>query len=251
MNLPTTADLEVTADAPALAEGAARRFADLARQAAAAQGKFCVALSGGSTPQALYARLAQAPYPNAIPWDKVHLFWGDERCVAPDHADSNFNMARRALLEAIAIPPQNLHRIRGEERPEQAAYRYEIELRSFFSGQSWPRFDLVLLGLGDDGHTASLFPGCAALQERERWAAVVPHTTPPPPLVARVTLTLNALNAAAQAIFLVAGAGKAKILARALENAAGAEKLPAQLIQPTDGRLLWLVDRAARESYEG
>jgi 6-phosphogluconolactonase len=221
---------------PALVERAAQLFSQTAAQAIQEHGRFAVALSGGSTPRALYARLATLQ----LPWQAIHLFWGDERCVPPDHPDSNYRMTAESLLDQILIPPENIHRIPGELPPEQAAEAYEQDLRAFF-GDS-PRFDLVLLGMGDDGHTASLFPGAPALAESVRWAVATEHTAPPLPLVSRVTLTFGVFNAACRVVFLVSGSGKAPRLA---EIQRGGSSLPAAHIQPQDGELLWLMDSDA------
>jgi 6-phosphogluconolactonase len=224
-----------------LFEAAAQRFCTLARQAVDQRGAFTAALAGGATPRRLYERLGEADYAGQVDWQKVHLFWGDERCVPPDHPDSNFQMAKEALLDKVGIPVENIHRMRGELPPTQSAEAYEAELKGFFMYQQWPRFDLVLLGMGEDGHTASLFPGSEALDENERWVVAVEHTTPPPPLVSRLTLTLPALNATRQVIFLVAGAGKAERLREVLKGERG-KKLPVQRIKPSEGKVLWEVD---------
>jgi 6-phosphogluconolactonase len=231
------AEHEILPDARMLAARAAGEFVRLAGQALRTRGRFTAALAGGATPQRMYALLAEAQ----LDWRGVLFFWGDERCVPPDHADSNYRMAAEALLNRIPIPPENIHRIRGELPAEEAARLYELELRRV----SVVRLDLVLLGLGPDGHTASLFPGTAALHEAARWTAAVPHTTPPPPLVDRVTLTLPVLNAAANVLFLVAGADKAEVLTRILRGPSQPDLLPAQAVRPVDGRLRWLLDRPA------
>lgn len=221
-----------------LVEHAAQLFV---QQAVAARGRFSVALSGGSTPRALYERLASAEFSGRIPWQDVHLFWGDERCVLPDHADSNYRMVAESLLGQVPLPAENIHRIHGELTPHEAAAHYEVGLRAFFG--STPVFDLALMGMGDDGHTASLFPDSPALAESACWAVAVEHTAPPPPLVSRVTLTFEVFNAARRVVFLVTGAGKAQKLA---EIRRGAD-LPAGRIRPPSGDLLWLVDEAAAE----
>jgi len=219
----------------ALVEQTAELFIETAADAIRARGRFAAALAGGSTPRALYERLSRMP----LDWQNIHLFWGDERCVPPGHADSNYRMTAESLLDHIPIPPENIHRILGELSPAQAAESYEQELRAFF-GDS-PRFDLVLLGMGDDGHTASLFPGSPALAEFVRWAVAVEHTTPPLPLVSRVTLTFGVFNAARRVIFLVSGGGKASRLAEIQRG----DDYPAGRIQPADGDLLWFLDESA------
>ncbi len=238
--------LQVLPDLKALASAAADLFILQAAAAVASRGRFCAALSGGSTPAALFQQLRTPATLRKIDWPRVHLFWGDERCVPADHPESNYQMARQTLLDYVPIPARNLHRIPAEVGAEAAAAAYEETLRTFFGVESWPLFDLMLLGLGEDGHTASLFPGSPALLEKDHWTAAVEHHTPPPPLVDRVSLTLPVINAARQAVFLVSGAGKAEILARVL-HPLGAEDLclPAQHVRLPEGQLTWLVDRAA------
>jgi len=228
--------IEIFNSPEALIHRAAQLFARQVSQAVAQRGQFSVALAGGKTPQALYEHLATL----ALPWQQMHFFWSDERCVGPLEAGSNYGMAFKAWLSRVPIPAENIHRILGELPPQQAAERYENELRSFFGKQ--PRFDLALLGMGEDGHTASLFPGSSALQETQAWVVCVPHDTPPPPLVTRVTLTFTALNACRLALFLVSGKGKAPRLAEIRRGESG---LPAEKVQPPKGKLLWLVDSAA------
>lgn len=233
-------ELTVVSDAERLAEAAARRIVALASAAVARRGRFVVALSGGSTPRATYRLLATEPHASAIDWLRVQVFWGDERCVPPHHADSNYRVARRALLDHVDLPARNVHRIRGELTPEEAAAAYRAELEAALGDRG--RFDLILLGLGPDGHTASLFPGTTALEEGQR-AVVAVHLEE---LGAwRVTLTLPVLNAARHVMFLVSGADKANALARVLEG----ERLPAGLVQPSDGSLTWLVDRKAAAGF--
>ena len=219
---------------------AAERFAELAQQAAQARGRFTVALSGGSTPRGLYALLATAEYRERIPWSHVHLFWGDERCVPPDHPESNYRMVQESLLSKIAIPERNVHRMAGEKEPQIAAAEYEAELKNFFrlSEGALPRFDLILLGLGEDGHTASLFPGSEALEDTEHLVVAIcveqlkTH---------RLTLTLPVLNNAAQVIFLVAGESKSAILKEVLRADPFSSNLPAAKVQPVTGGLTWMV----------
>jgi 6-phosphogluconolactonase len=215
---------------------AAERFIGLASAAISERGHFFVALSGGSTPRPVYALLAEEPFVSRVDWTRVHVFWGDERCVPPDHPDSNYRMASRALLDHVPIPAENVHRIQGELLPQEAALVYRAELREVLGDDR--RFDLILLGMGTDGHTASLFPGAMALEERERdvVAVYVEKRT-----AWRVTLTLPLINAARHVMFLVSGAGKAPLLARVRAG----DPLPAALVQPEDGQLTWLVDRHA------
>jgi 6-phosphogluconolactonase len=229
-------EIEIYADADALARAAAEHFVVQAAQAIAARGRFVVALAGGSTPCATYALLASDGFTAKVDWLRVHVLWGDERCVPPNHRDSNYRLAREALLNRVPIPNANVHRIRGELSPAQAAATYESELETILGADG--RFDLILLGLGADGHTASLFPDTAALEERTRWA-IENHVEK---LNAwRVTLTLPIINAARQVTFLVSGAAKADALARIQAG----EPLPAGLVQPTEGRVMWLVDQQA------
>jgi 6-phosphogluconolactonase len=228
-------------DADHLAHAAAEHFTTLATKAIATRGQFAVALSGGSTPRATYTLLATEEFTAGVDWPRVHIFWADERCVPPDDPGSNYWMTREALLDHVPLLASNIHRIRGEMEPEAAAQAYAVELRAFF-GTQWPSFDLVLLGMGNDGHTASLFPGSAALHEETRPAvAVTAHYQDRP--AHRVTLTLPAINAARQVIVLATGAAKAETLQAVLEGPA--DRFPAQFIRPTSGQLTWLVDSAA------
>jgi len=229
-------EIVVLPDPAALAREAADRVVALARSAIAAQGCFTVALSGGSTPRLLYEQLVTQP----IEWNYVHIFWGDERCIPPDHPDSNYGMARRAWLSHIDLPAQNVHRLKGELDPAQAAQQYEDELRALFG--TLPRFDLILLGMGNDAHTASLFPGTPALHEQQRW--VVAHYVDK--LQAnRLTLTPPIFNHAANVIFLIAGHDKATALQSVWHGPHDPDRFPAQIVMPTTGRVIWLVDQAA------
>src|SRR5579871_3259137 len=233
-------------DKIALSRDAAYRFTALAALSARTGRPFTVALSGGSTPAILYRLLAAPPFRDAISWRDVHLFFGDERCVPPDSPDSNFRMASETLLSQIEIPPQKVHRMPGEMADhDTAARQYESDLRAFFhlSAGEYPRFDLILLGMGPDGHCASLFPHKPALQEQQR---LVVATEPGlKPFVPRLTLTLPVLNNAANILFLVAGADKAETLARVLEGPLDPEALPSQAVVPANGSLTWLVDKEA------
>jgi 6-phosphogluconolactonase len=229
-------------DAEGVAQAAAEELASAAGRAVAARGRFTLALSGGSTPRRLYALLADpgAPYRGRVPWDRTHVFFGDERPVPPEHPDSNYRMARETLLERV--PVASVHRIHGED--PGAAEAYEAELRHFFgipAGGAPPHLDLVLLGLGPDGHTASLFPGTTALDEATRWVVspFVPRLG-----TRRTTLTLPVIDRARAVLFLVSGAEKAPALARVIAAAPGAAALPAALVRPAAGAL-WIVDDAA------
>ena len=221
----------------ALADAAAQDFARRAGEAIDASGRFTVALAGGSTPKVAYELLARE-YAGRIDWGKVHVFFGDERTVPPDHEDSNYRMTKEALLDHVQVGSE--HRMRGELPPAEAASAYEEELRSFFGEP--PRLDLVMLGIGEDGHTASLFPHTPALDVRDRLAVENPveklETT-------RLTLTVPVINAAGAVVFLVAGEGKAQALKEILEGDADPHEYPAKLVSPEDGEPLWMVDREA------
>ena len=239
-------EIKVFADPTQVAREAAFEFARLATTAVEKQGHCAVALAGGSTPRSLYSLLADdESWRRQMPWDKLHFFWGDERHVPPDHKDSNYRMAYEAMLSKVPVPSSNVHRIRSEELDAQkAANAYEQELQSFFQLEPGrlPRFDLVLLGMGPDGHTASLFPGTTALHEMDRLVAatwVQKFNT------YRITLTLPVLNNAANVIFLVCGAEKTEVLRTVLSSESGTAQFPAQLVQPLAGRLLWLLDEGA------
>ena len=238
-------EVRILADAAAIAKRAAEEFLKSANTAATTKGSFSVALAGGSTPKALYALLSGDALRGQLPWDKTQLFFGDERNVKPTHPDSNFRMATETLISKVPLKPEQVHRIKAEnQNTEQAALEYEQELRSHFKladGEA-PRFDLVLLGMGNDGHTLSLFPGTKALRDNGRlvvrnWVGKL--------LAERVTLTAPAVNNAALIMFMVAGADKAPSLKAVLEGPYEPEQLPAQFIDPRNGRLLWLVDVTA------
>jgi 6-phosphogluconolactonase len=237
---PSLQDIDVQPDPSAVAVRGAEDFVRLADKALRTGGRFTVALAGGSTPKRMYTLLTEAQ----LNWSAIHFFWGDERCVPPDHADSNYRMVAEALLDHIVIPLENIHRIRGELSAARAARVYAAELRRAF-GTGLPHFDLILLGLGPDGHTASLFPNTPAVREVTCWTAAVRHRSPPPPCIDRVTLTLPVINAALNVTFLVIGADKADILARVLQNLPKPDLLPAQAVKPKEGCLRWLLDRSA------
>jgi 6-phosphogluconolactonase len=239
--------VNVLSDPEAVAQTAASRVARVASEAVRARGRCTVALSGGSTPKRLYQLLAGEPFRAQVPWLGCHLFWGDERCVPPDDPSSNFRLADEALIRHVPLPASNVHRIEGEREPQSAAQAYHQVLLEFFCGPR-PRFDLMLLGLGLDGHTASLFPGSEALQEAKRLALAVQAGYRNRP-VQRVTLTLPAINTARHILFLVTGADKAEIVHQVLRDPSAA--LPAQCVRPTAGHLAWLLDRAAASLLEG
>ena len=199
--------------------------------------RFTLVLSGGSTPRPVYEAMTGAGH--ALDWSRTHIFFGDERCVPPEHEWSNYGMARQALIDNVPIPPENVHRIQGELGPEEAARAYEQELRDFFGSNMVPFFDMVLLGMGPDGHTASLFPGHPATREISHWTA--PVTSPPmDPRVARVTLTLPVLNAASRVLFLLGSKGKEKVLEQAL-SPLPPPNLPVSMVSPTCGLPTWFV----------
>jgi 6-phosphogluconolactonase len=230
------AEAIVYADLSTLIAGAADFVAEEAAEAIAARGSFSIALSGGNTPRPVYQRLAST----ALDWARVHVFFGDERCVPPGDARSNYHMARGALIDHAPIPAENVHRMRGEDPPEAAAEAYAVELRSALG--TGGRLDLVLLGLGHDGHTASLFPGLAAVTETERaaMAAYVEFVG-----MWRLTLTPPTINAARRVAFLVSGDDKAEVLHRVLQGPRQPVVLPAQAIRPSERPPLWLIDAAA------
>jgi len=241
-------DIRIVENVEKLSWEAAEEFVRQARKAVRTREAFTIALAGGSTPKALYALLAAqsgTSFRARVPWDTTHFFWGDERHVPPNHPDSNYRMAHETMLSRVPVPPKNVHRIRAENPDaSKAAEDYDQELREFFrlpSGQ-FPRFDLILLGMGPDGHTASLFPGTDAVREQKKLVTA--------PWVEtfrtyRITLTPPVLNNAASVIFLVSGKEKAETVREVLQGEFQPTRLPAQVIRPTNGRLLWLVDRAA------
>jgi 6-phosphogluconolactonase len=248
--------IRVFSTSEALADAVARHVAECAEESIAATGLFILALSGGSTPEAAYRQLTTDDHPahegraHLTPddWRLTHIFWGDERCVPPDDPRSNYRMAKEALLDRVPIPAEHIHRIRGEDDPETAASNYERELRGLLPDGE---IDLVLLGLGEDGHTASLFLGDPAIHEQTRWVVAVPGNSRSPltshllPGIWRVTLTPGILNRAKNVTFVVSGANKAETLQRVLEQPLNPDALPAQAIRPAQGRVTWMVDQAA------
>jgi 6-phosphogluconolactonase len=242
--------VRVLPDGPAVRRAAAEEFAARTDAAVRARGVAFVALSGGSTPRGLHALLAdpEEPFRARVPWARLHVFWGDERPVPPDDSHSNYRMALDTLLDHVPIPPEQVHRVAGEDPdPERAAERYARELHEVFAAhgrleRGWPRFDLVILGMGADGHTASLFPGAGAVHEASRpvvavWVAKLGSH--------RITLTPPVLNRADAVLFLVTGGEKAETLAAVLEGRLEPDVYPSQAIRPAAGALTWLVDRAA------
>jgi 6-phosphogluconolactonase len=228
-------------DREELSRAVAELFATTAERAIASRGRFSALLSGGETPRRAYEILGNEPLRSRVPWQGVHLFWGDERFVPATHPASNTLMVRTALLDRVPLPEVQIHPIICDDDPERAAGRYEALLRSHFP-DGVARFDLALLGLGEDGHTASLFPGSPSLDERLRW---VTATRREGEEFMRVTLTPPPLNQADLALFLVSGAGKADVVWRVLEGPFTPRLLPAQLIRPSHGKVAWMVDRGA------
>lgn len=241
------ATINIYQDKEKLAEKLAEYFVELAEKSIQDHGKFTVALSGGSTPKALYSLLATDEYAQKISWDKVYMFWGDERCVSHESKDSNYRMVNEALISKVPIPKENVFATQGQDRnPEESAKQYEQTIKDFFANHSrkYPVFDLVLLGLGPEGHTASMFPGSLALTEPEKifMAVYVEKLS-----ANRLTLTLKAINAAKNICFIVAGEDKAEILSAILTktSANDKDKLPAACIHPNAGHLNWFIDRQA------
>lgn len=260
LNLPQ-ANVRAYVDAEELAVKAARYFARLADQYVVGDGLFTVALSGGATPQAMFKLLAQEPYYSTVPWSEIYFFWADERCVPPDHADSNYRAAYELLLSKVPVKPENIYRFNGEnEEPADAAEVYSLKLQRFFSTglaanrtitapmAAYPRFDLVLLGLGADGHTASLFPNTVALKAQGKIAVAnyVPQLEQ-----RRLTLSAGSINNARNVTFLASGKEKAEALRQVVMGPSRPETLPAQMIKPASGTLLWLVDEAAASGLGG
>jgi 6-phosphogluconolactonase len=228
-------------DLEALSQAAAEKFSELANRAIASQGRFSVALSGGNTPRRLYEILAGAPYRDQIHWEDVYVFWGDERCLPADDPRSNSQMAHQTLLNHVPIPASHIHPILGDLPAALAATHYEAELRDFFRVPP-PVFDLILLGLGENAHTASLFPHTPVLGKSERWVSEVYVAEQS---MYRVTMTAPLINQAREVIFLVSGTEKAPALRSVLEGAYQPHEYPAQLIHPNGAHPTWLVDKAA------
>lgn len=244
--MATVPDIRVAGSVQDWAHQAAAFIASVSERAILANGRFILALSGGSTPKTLYQTLASPEWKARFDWKKIHFLFGDERCVPPDHQDSNFNMAQVSLFHPLAIPLHHIFRMKGEgEDPSAVAREYEQTIRQLTETQppTMPRIDLVLLGLGDDGHTASLFPGTSALQEAKK---IVTVGQAPTGIRSRLTLTLGVLNQAAMVLFLVTGKGKADMVRRILEPTSEEDRsLPAAQITPGSGQLVWMLDQAA------
>jgi 6-phosphogluconolactonase len=233
--------IRVYNDLEALSQAAAELFIVQSRQASLICGRFSVALSGGETPRRMYEILASPPYRERIHWDELHIFWSDERCVPEDDPRNNATMARQTLLDYVPIPPDHIHPIRCDTSPQQAAIQYEQELKEFFSSQN-PNFHLILLGLGANGHIASLFPRTPVLNETVKWVSEVNVKELG---MYRITFTAPYINKASQVMFLVSGADKAQVLENVLEGPYQPRELPAQLIRPDGKHAIWLVDKAA------
>jgi 6-phosphogluconolactonase len=236
----------VVEDAAALARRTAQQFVELAENAVAARGRARIAISGGSTPKATFQLLGDPaqPWRARMPWDRLELFWVDERCVPPDHPDSNYRMTREALLDHAPLRPEQIHRMEGELDPEEAAARYESQLRNSFrlEGAETPSFDFIQLGMGPDGHTASLFPHSAAIHELGR-LSVANHVQNKDAW--RITLTWPVLNHGRNVFFLIGGTDKAAVLREVLTGPRDVERLPSQLIRPSGGILTLILDKAA------
>ncbi len=243
-----TSDLRIFPDISSLSRAAAGLFVEAARQSVFERGRFLAALSGGGSPAGLYRLLAEAPYRSQVDWSRVHVFWGDERCVPPDDPGSNYGQAHETLLSRVPIPAGNIQRIKGELDPQAASDDYTQALKDYAEpGRNWPRFDLALLGLGEDGHTASLFPGSPVETVSPALAVTADYQGRP---AERVTMTPMVFNDARRILFLVAGANKAVTLSRVFSDLKVPGELPAQRIRPADGHTTWLVDEAAAIKLE-
>jgi len=240
--------IEVLPDLEALSLRAASIFVSASKNSIAAKKRFAVAISGGSTPRRLYTLLGSEAYRDQVDWQHVHFFWADERCVPKDDEASNFRIAFDALLSKIALPQENIHRIKGEEAPDKAARDYEEEIRRFFGESERPGFDLIILGMGEDGHTASLFPGSKSLEETVKLAIPVYLEKPGKN---RITLTLPVLNSADQILFLVAGPSKAAVLSEVLGEGEKKKGFPVGLVRPDHGSMIWLIDQEAVRKLGG
>jgi len=244
-------EIRVTGNVQEWARDAAAFIVSIGEQAIRSNGRFIMALSGGSTPKTLYQVMATPEWKARLDWSRIFFLFGDERCIPPDHPDSNFKMAQTSLFQPLNVHPDHIYRMKGEsEDPTAAAQEYEETIRRLTQSPPprVPLIDLVLLGLGDDGHTASLFPGTAALQE-DRKIVTVGHA--PTGIRSRLTLTLGVLNHAAVVLFLVTGSGKAHMVHRVLDPKSEADRsLPAARIAPESGRLVWMLDHSAAQQLQ-
>ncbi|HYY69997.1 MAG TPA: 6-phosphogluconolactonase [Terriglobales bacterium] len=238
-------ELVVCESAGELGRKSAEFFAEAAGAAVQRTGSFSVALSGGSTPALMYRALLSQELRDRVPWAKGEYFWSDERCVPPDHPESNYGLAKRELLSKVPVRRECVHRMKGEEEPERAAADYEQELRRVFRDVALPRFDLMILGLGANGHTASLFPGSSALNETRRWtvASYVEELK-----AYRLTFTFPVINAARHVVFVISGKEKAPALRQVLRG--GGAPVPAERVHPVEGKLIWFVEEAAAAELE-
>lgn len=236
-------EIHIVEDAKRLSHDLALLISDLIGEVLKTEDRFTFVLSGGSTPKELYALLAKEPYITSIPWEKVHFFWGDERAVPFDDDRNNAKMCYEELLNHVQVPAENIHIMRTDIDPEKAAVEYENILKDYF-GDSDFTFDLVLLGMGDDGHTLSLFPGTQVIHETERWVSAFYL---PAQDMYRITLTAPVVNAAKKVAFMAVGKGKAETLKNVLEGEVDLDKFPSQIIQPDKGQLHWFVDKQAAE----
>ncbi len=248
-------DVRIFENLNSLSQAAAELYVETSAQALLQRGRFIVALSGGNTPAELYKSLAQSPYKDQVDWTHVHVFWGDERCVPIEDLESNYRQAHDVLLRHVPIPVENIHRVESDAstslstslKSAEAAKDYTLVLKQFASPPlDWPRFDLVLLGMGEDGHTASLFPGSEVNVSSPTLAVTAQYQDRP---ANRVTLTPLVFNSARRIIFLVSGESKAQTLASVLYGGYYPEQLPAQRIRPTDGELIWMVDKLAAKQF--
>jgi 6-phosphogluconolactonase len=244
MPRPVTVTYRISPTPAEVAKAAAQLFTDAVVNAASARGVARVAISGGTTPKAMFALLAAEPFASQVPWDKLDLFWVDERCVPPDHADSNYRMTKEALLSKVPLPADRIHRMEGELAPEVAAARYESTIRNAFrlEGAQTPTFDLILLGMGDDGHTASLFPHTEGLNDLTH-IVIANHV--PQKDTWRITLTSPVINQGREVAFPIEGAAKAQVLHDVLLGPFQPDTYPSQIIRPASGRLTLLLDSAA------
>lgn len=232
----------IESNAAGLARKGAEIFSRAAKESIEKRGRFAVAISGGSTPRSMHSMLGEEPFYSDIPWDKTDIFWADERCVPNNHPDSNFGAAKKDFLDRVPIPKGHIHPLQGGLSPEESALLYQQKLIKFFQRKEdeFPLFDLIFLGIGTDGHTASLFPGQSALNEMKRWVVAVKGGNPD---VNRLTLTFPVINRGKQIVFMISGKKKASVVKTALKGIQSG--LPAQLVQPLKGKLIWLLDREA------
>lgn len=242
MNIAIYPDIDV------ISQQAAQYVVRIATESIATHGRFTIALSGGTTPRKLYGLLGTEPYLSQIDWILVHIFWSDERCVPPDNEESNYHLAHEVLLSKIPIPAPQVHRMPAEmSNRNTASQEYADEMRRVFGTNDIPNFDLIQLGMGPEGHTASLFPHQASLHEQQRLVMPVSVPKPPPD---RLTFTPPLLNAARNVLFLLTGSDKADALHAVLENPYNPDEYPAQIVRPSDGEVTWMVDTAAAEKLQ-